>query len=74
MHLDLNDIYNYPFTTRSRLLTALKKKAFENVVGKGETADNQHFLIFPQFFLPYVRETIRNRYFVICKCFEFGPV
>ena len=29
----------------------LRKKAFENIVGKGENADNQHFLLFPQCFL-----------------------
>ena len=26
----------------------MEKKAFENVVGKGENAGNQHFLLFPQ--------------------------
>ena len=34
----------------SRLLTP-KKQAFENIVGKGENAINQHFLLFPQCFL-----------------------
>ena len=34
--------------------TILKKTAFENVVGKGENAGNQHFLLFPQcFFYPF---------------------
>ena len=28
------------------------KKAFENIVGKGENAGNQHFLLFPLYFLP----------------------
>ena len=27
-----------------------KKKAFENLVGKGENAGNQHFLLFPKMF------------------------
>ena len=27
----------------------------ENIVEKGEDADNQHFLLFPQWFLPYQR-------------------
>ena len=27
----------------------LKKKALENIVGKGENAGNQHFLLFIQF-------------------------
>ena len=29
-----------------------KKRAIENIVGKGENAGNQHFLLFPQCFLP----------------------
>ena len=37
-----------PFTTSSKLLMTLKKKAFENIVGKGEI---EQFLLFPQFFL-----------------------
>ena len=41
------------FTTQSRLLTTLYKKPFENIVGKGENAGNQHFLLFPQCFLPF---------------------
>ena len=45
------EITKKPFTTQSRLLTPLKKKAFENIVGKGENAGNQHFLLFPQCFL-----------------------
>ena len=39
------------FTTQSRLLTILTKKAFENIVGKGENSGNQHFLLYPQCFL-----------------------
>ena len=33
-----------------------KKKPFENIMGKGENAGNQHFLPFPQCFLPYQRQ------------------
>ena len=33
-----------------------KTKASENIVEKGENAGNQHFLIFPQYFLPYQRD------------------
>ena len=43
--------YNLLFTTQSRLITPLEKKAFENIVEKGENAGNQHFLLFPQCFL-----------------------
>ena len=39
------------FTTQSRLLSTLGKKPFENTVGKGENAGDQHFLLFPQCFL-----------------------
>ena len=31
----------------------LKKVAFENILGKGENAGNQHFLLFPKCFLPF---------------------
>ena len=34
-------------------LTTLKNKHFENIEGKGEDAGNQHFLLFPQCFLPF---------------------
>ena len=46
------------FTTQSRLLTILRKRAFENIVGKGENAGDQHFLLFPQCFLPYHRSIL----------------
>ena len=39
------------YTTQSRLLTTLRKKASENIVGKGDNAGNQHFLLVPQCFL-----------------------
>ena len=38
-------------TTQSRVLTTMKKRAFENLVGKGENAGYQHFLLFSQGFL-----------------------
>ena len=34
-------------------LMILKQRAFENIVGKGENAGNQHFLLIPQCFLPF---------------------
>ena len=55
----------------------LEKKPFENIVKKGENGGNQHFFsfshnVFYHFhnnfqFLAYI-------YFVVCICFEFGPV
>ena len=47
---------HYLFTTQSRLLTTLGKKPFENIVGKGENAGNQHFLLLPQCFQLYQRQ------------------
>ena len=38
------------FPTQCRLFMTLEKKPFENIVGKGENAGNQHFLLFPTMF------------------------
>ena len=53
-----------------------EKKAFENIVGKGENAGNQHFLLFHNVFYA-VKERSHNVssiWFVVCKYFEFGLV
>ena len=49
--------------------------SFENIVGKGENAGNQHFLLFAQCFQLYREKTsyLSNIQFV-CKCIQFGPV
>ena len=39
-------------------IMTLKKKAFENIVEKGENAGNQHFLLLPQCFLLIPRQTL----------------
>ena len=44
------------FTTQSQLLTTPRKKRIENIVRKGENAGNQHFLLFPQCFLPFLKQ------------------
>ena len=38
-------------TTQSRFLTTRSKELFENIVGKGENAGYQHFVLFPQRFI-----------------------
>ena len=43
------------YHTISTLMT-LRKKSFENIERKGENAGNQHFLLFPQYFLKYQSE------------------
>ena len=45
-------------TTQSRLFMTLRKKPFENIVGKGENAVYQHFLHFPQCFLPFPEQIL----------------
>ena len=50
-------IKSQPITTQSQLLMTLRKEAFENIVGKGENAGNQHFLLFPNCLLPYQRQS-----------------
>ena len=42
--------------TQSRLQMTLFKKAFENILEKGENAGNQHFLLFPKYFPPRQRQ------------------
>ena len=36
----------------------MSKKPFENIVGKGENAGDQYFLLFPQCLQPYQRYKI----------------
>ena len=46
---------------------------FENIVGNGENAGYQHFLLFPQYFHPIKDKfnVLYNIHFVVCKCFQF---
>ena len=63
------------FTTQSRLLTTLQKKACEIIVGKGENAGNQHFLLVPHNVFWPIKEKnhhFSNIKFVVCKCFQFS--
>ena len=48
--------YSMNCLTVYRLLTTLNKRPLENTVRKGENAGNQHFLLFPQCFLPDRRQ------------------
>ena len=54
--LELSPKVSWPFSTQTWLLTSLKKKAFENIVGKEENAGNKHFLLFPQCFLLFPKQ------------------
>ena len=54
----------------------LYKNPFENIVGKGENAGNQHFLLSYNVFNPSQNKLqfFSHIYFVVCKCFQFAPV
>ena len=41
-----------------------KKNLFENIVGKGENAGNQHFLLCQQFFLPFQNQISNFRLYL----------
>ena len=64
------------FSAQFRLLTTMKNKTFENIVGKGENAGNQHYLLFPQFLIPYKRQskTFERHLLCRCKCFKIDKV
>ena len=46
--------------------TTLYKKTFENIVGKGENAGNQHFPLFPQSFPPFPKEISSFHSHLLC--------
>ena len=54
----------------------MKQRAFENIVGKGENAGNQHFLLFPQCFLPFPNQiSIFHPHLFCClHMLSFGAV
>ena len=52
----------------------VEKKAFKIIVGRGENADNQHFLLFPHVFYPSKKKKnlfLSYIYSVVCKHFQF---
>ena len=46
-----------------------EKEIFENMEGKGENAGTQHFLLFPQCFLP-IQTTISVFKLLLCCCLQ----
>ena len=62
-YLDEKDL---PQNPKSLILIITNEKTFENVVGKGENAGNQHFLLFPHCFLPYHRQKSLFKQCIIC--------
>ena len=47
-----------PCNTQSSILITLRNKAFENIVGKGENAGNQRFLLFSLCFLTWQEQIL----------------
>ena len=60
-HLQKQKIYMWSgqrlsgFPKQALVFTCLQYKSFEITVGKGEIVHNEHFLLFPQPFLPFCR-------------------
>ena len=46
-------MYNLTLYQTNPTLNDPEKEGFENIMGKRENAGNQHFLLFPQCFLPF---------------------
>ena len=53
-------------------LTTLYEKPFENIVGKGENAGKQHFLLFPQCFLPFTKRISISQSLLFCRLQMFS--
>ena len=50
-----------------------KEKAVENIVAKGGNTCNQHFVLFPEFFLALTKTSFDFSFkfiFFVCKCFS----
>ena len=45
----------------------LRKRPFDNIVGKGENAGHQHFLLYPQCFLPIAKHILIFRSHLFCR-------
>ena len=44
-----------------------EKESLENIVGKGENAGNQHFLLFPQCFLLVTKQISNPQSLLFCR-------
>ena len=73
-----NGVQNQPWgqelTLYHKIITlpALYRSSFENTVGKGENADDQHFLLFPQYFLSFPKLSIFQLRFILMSANVFN--
>ena len=58
---DLSNLYHTILTVNT-----MDKKPFENIEGKGENGGNQHFLLFPQCFLPFQKQISFFQLYLFC--------
>ena len=58
-------IFSEPFPKQSQLFNDLEEMPFENTVGKGENAGNQHFLLFPQGFFSTL---LKRKIIILATC------
>ena len=56
-----------PLPRNPDFLPTPSMKPFENIVGKRENAGNQHFLLFPQCFLPFSKEISILQSHLLCR-------
>ena len=63
---------NSLFTKQSWPLMTMRKEVFENILGKGENAGDQHFLLFLKMFstIPEKFQFFSRINVIPCKCFE----
>ena len=50
----------------------LKEKPFESIVEKGRNASNQHFLLFPQYLLPFPNSNFSVWFIFYLQIFQSG--
>ena len=65
-----------PFPNKPFVFMCLLFRFFKNNIRKGEIAHKEWFLLFPQCFLPFLRNSVILIQFkiVVCKLFEFWIV
>ena len=51
------------------ILQPFRKRPFQNILGKGENADNQHFLLLPKCFLPFLKQNSNIDTHLLCRLY-----
>ena len=56
----------YPFPKQAPVFMCLQYMSFENTVGKEEISHEEQFLLFPRYFLPFLRNF--GHFYQITNC------